>query len=548
MRLLLSLVVVAFMACRAATYYVDPSAGSDANAGTSTNAAFKTLPGTLQTNGTSYLSATWGSFNSGAGKVPSGTTFVIKSGSSFAAPTIGPVNITRDYYTESGSNITFQVDTTWGDGTTPTFDGASASAQIAQVLVQVDGVTLSGVRIINSQTEGIEVKEHAGSGAPTADIFLHSLMLSNNGTSYLSDAAGAGAGQLSLRWPSNCVVSNVVCSGANQYINGILVGDDHKYPTNVSVISCTATNHRGDVVGNDAGIGFKSLNASVVFSNCLSAWNLKGFDLGEAHGDGIGFSGRIISSTAATNWQGFNFNSAGAAYSGAVSFLLCNSLSVSNTDKGLRAYAGPFTIAVAHNVFVGNGLSDTNEGANIHITPDTQYETNAIVAHVYNNILIGPGACQIMVPYFSATNQFTLDCDYNSYQQRSGEYFTRWSYYVSPALDFSYGADGPGWASGNWFSYYGANATAPLRGTGHFGADANSFGTGASITNTPTLIPSYQLVSGFSGSNLSGKAWYSSVIGTDRAGIPRRSWDLGMFEYQAPITIGTATVGTLNAP
>lgn len=542
------LLMFAALRSGAGTYYVDPVSGSDTNSGSATNLAWRSIPGTMGTNGSTYLSSTWGAFNSGASKVPSGTTVLVKSGALFAATNFGPVNITRDYWTETGSNIVVATDTGWGDGTPARFNGTGVGAGIAMILVQVDGVTVSNLTVINSPVEGIEFKEHQGSGNPLMNCNAFSLSISNSGTSYLSDAAGAGAGQLSLRWPSNMVVRDCVFSGGNQYINGLLIGDDHKYPTNVTVISCVATNHRGDVIGNDAGSGFKTLNATVTFTNCLSAWNLKGWDCGEAHGDNVGFNARVISSTAATNWQGFNFNSAGAAYSGDVSFLLLNSLAVRNTDKGQRAYAGPFTLTIAHSVFDSNGLSDTNEGSNVHFTPDTQYETNAITARLYNCILIGPGGCQIMVPYFATTNQFTLDSDFNSYQQRASEYFCRWSYYVSPAVDFSYGANGPGHSSGNWFSWYGTTTTPPLRGTGHFGADANSTGTGASNTNTPALTSAWAPSSGFAGTSLSGKSWYTAEMGLDRSGRTRTRWDLGMYEFIPPITIGTATVGTLTTP
>ena len=101
MRILVFLFCVVAPHCHGATYYVDPVSGSDTNSGASTNLAWRSIPGTLQTNGSNYLSSAWGSFNSGASKVPGGTTVLVKSGSLFAATNFGPANITRDYWAVS---------------------------------------------------------------------------------------------------------------------------------------------------------------------------------------------------------------------------------------------------------------------------------------------------------------------------------------------------------------------------------------------------------------------------------------------------------------
>ncbi len=44
----------------AATFYVDPVAGNDANPGTSQTAAWKTIPGTRTSSNSGFVSSSWG--------------------------------------------------------------------------------------------------------------------------------------------------------------------------------------------------------------------------------------------------------------------------------------------------------------------------------------------------------------------------------------------------------------------------------------------------------------------------------------------------------
>lgn len=534
--------------CGAATYYIDFDAGSDANDGASTSTPWRTIPGTYDTGGAAYTNATYGSFTTSA-KIPAGTILQIKAGTTHDSD-YGQIYVQRDYYSELGGNITIRADSSWGTGETARINASGMTVGISALLIQIDGVTVKNLVIDNCTKEGLQAKEHQGSGLGLTNSFYYSLSFSNNGTSYATDAAGAGAGQLSLRWPVGAVVSNCVFNGNQRYINGLLLGDDHKYPTNVTVLSCTSTNHKGDVVGNDAGIGFKSFNSFVTFSNCYSAFNLKGWDNGEAHGDGYPINVKVVACTATRNYQGVNFNTVGyAGYSGAVNFYLINSLSVSNTDKGMRAYAGPFNLYVVHNVFDNNGGGDTvSEGCNFYFTADDQYETNAIVVRAYNNIMRRAGASQMVVPYGIATNQVTLDSDYNSYEQRASELFCRWNFYQAPDKDYSYGVNGPGKASGEWYTEYQTTTTVPYRGTGHYHCDGNSKGTSATDTTLPSFVDAsalnYVMTATYSGTDLSGKAWYVSEMGIDRNGRARSGWDMGAYEYVPE----SAVVGAVVAP
>lgn len=67
----------------AATYYVDPRAGSDANAGTSQDKPWATIPGTRNTANTALLRSAWGAIDGTAGrKIACGDTILLKGGAS----------------------------------------------------------------------------------------------------------------------------------------------------------------------------------------------------------------------------------------------------------------------------------------------------------------------------------------------------------------------------------------------------------------------------------------------------------------------------------
>lgn len=545
MKIFLAL-LLSIISASAATYYVDFDAGNDASAGTSTGAAWRTIPGTRTTAGTAYLRSAWGPFD-GSTKVPSGTTIQVKAGTTHTSAAGGYVWIGRDYYTETGATITIKSDSSWGTGSSATINAGGMTVGISAVLTQIDGLTFDGFNVNNSTVEGLEAKEHQGTGNPQLNTAFRNLTFFNNGTSYPNDAAGSGAGQLSLRYPSTCTVSNVVCNGNNRFINGILIGDGHKYPTGVTVQNCTSHDHQGDFATNDCGIGFKCFNSQITFKGCTSYNNLKGWDSGEDHGDQVAINVKVINSTAYSCSEGFNFNGPGASWAGAINFYLINCLSYGNTNKGTRTYAGPYNLYIVNSVFDNNGFGDSQEGCNIHVTPDTSTETFQIRTYLYNNISRRPTGSALFVPFASASNNLTVDSDYNSWQQNSSEYFCRWGYYGGQTIDFSYGSNGPGRSSGNWYSYYGNSSTALPSGVGHFHNDSHSKGTLSTVTNLPSLNSSYQLTASYAGLNLSSKSWYVSEMGIDRVGNARSSWDMGMNDVTGAVVVPVTSSPTRRA-
>lgn len=533
----------------AATYYVDFDAGNDASAGTSTGTAWQTIPGTRTTVGSAYLRSAWGPFN-GSNKVPSGSTIQVKAGGSHISAAGGYIWINADYYQLTGGTVVIQSDGTWGTGTSATIDASGMTIGIAAMLIQVDGVTVRGLNINNSPIQGIQAKEKQGSGDALANLTFDRLTFFNNGTSLASDGAGAGSGQLTIRRATSCVVSNVTLNGDNNFINGIVAGDTGK-TVSATISACTAYNHQGN---NDCGIGFKAFNSQITYSGCISTANYKGFDLGEQSGAGANILYKVINSSARTNTYGINFNSAAGAYAGSVTWYAINNFITDNTTAGMNTYAAPHTLYVVNNVFDNNGLNPSGtplyNAAHLITTPNTELDASTILVYVFNNIFRGQKqgtgntrTAVILNKYMGAANDYTLTCDYNSYQQSGANtVLAVWSGYYGPgATTFDFGSNGPGHASGNWYSWYANSTTIPAAGTGHFRNDANSKGTGCLDTSFPTFNSKYELASNYPGRNLSTEAWYIAEMGLDRAGRQRVSWDMGAFD-------GTQTGDFQNGP
>ena len=110
----------------AATYYIDFANGNDASAGTSTATAWKHIPGTRNISDTGWQLTSWGGGAvSTSNRVPAGTVFKLKSGSTYTSSIGGVIWIEPTFYqAASASNYTvFQADQTWGPGGAVVFDG-----------------------------------------------------------------------------------------------------------------------------------------------------------------------------------------------------------------------------------------------------------------------------------------------------------------------------------------------------------------------------------------------------------------------------------------
>jgi hypothetical protein len=536
----------------ATTYYIDFDNGNDSNSGTSTNAPWRTLPGTQNLAGTDWLHTSWGNGAITAlSKIPAGSVIQIKAGTTYDSRDGGIIWLERTWYPEIASDygsITIERATNWGSGPV-TFD-FTGIVGLAAVIVQIDGLRLdghgtSGIRVINSPQDGIQVKEKMGTGNAVSYTFFESLEFYNNGTSFLNDPAGAGSGQVNFRKVSSARVNNCIFNGNNRFINGLIQGDNHKQIVDSVVSNSEAYGHQGDMVTNDAGIGFKVFNGQVLFTNVFSHHNLKGFDLGEQHGDNGTITYRVVNCTSHDNAWGVNFNcAADATYTGAVNFYLINTIIYSNLVHGANVYSSPFNLHVIHSVFAYNG-TEAQSGSysgNLRITPNSATDSGHIVARVYNNVFYKGWDCAITTSHFDTAGgtDFTLDEDYNVYVQRASEMFCQWAYFQSgAAVNVAYGADGPGHASGQWYSRAGVSTATPTLGTGHLGCDAHSTVILSSVPVEPffrTAVPAAYVPSQTSsGFNLSNKSWYTPEMGLDRMGHTRASWAIGPYESAGPV-------------
>ena len=545
------LLIASVFTARATTFYIDPSTGLDTNPGTQL-LPFKTFPGTEKVDGSGYLNTAWGSFTSSA-KVPDNTAFIMKSGTTMNSNICGLVFLganSSDFYINGCTNLYFGTTNNWGSGPA-TLDASNVVVGIAEFLIDVDGVTVNGLTIQNSSNDGLQVKEKQGSGSPETNTTLINDTFFNNGTSGHDDLSGSGLNQINIRNASGLLISNCIINGNTNWSEGIQIGDSHKQVINDLIERCIASNLQGDIPNNDSGIGFKALNSVCTWSNDVSVGNLKGFDLGEESGDGGVITYKVISCTASNNAWGINFNAVGTIpYSGLpINFYAINDLVVSNALEGIHCYAGPYSMFVVNNTLDNNGAAGgTFDGDNISVTPDNNADTNLITAYIYNNILQRPFDEQYRTSFDSQTNNDSWNCDYNSYKQRSSESFALWSESYGPAQAiFSYGANGPGHASGNWFTWYQNGSTSITLGTGHFHADAHSKGTGATDTSLPSFGAGYTLTAPYLGTNLTSMSWFIPEMATDRTGKQRTEWDMGAFEFATPVPIfGFAPIKPLH--
>jgi len=269
-----------------AVYYIDFNEGSDTAEGTSPSTAWKTIPGTYNLQRTDYQSRTWGSSSvSSSKKVPAGTTFRIKSGSVHNEINGSYIVIDSAFYAtnaDAASPISFVRDTNWGTGSI-VFDGAAMNlnATNAEALIVVkthgivfNGVTRRGIIIQNSGVSGLRIKDVGA--APARDIILSNLYGYNNGTSILGDNLGAGVAHFHMKSVAGGQILSCEVDGNNQFVNGFLFGETHLSATNVMVTDCSAHRLKGDLSGNDSGIGFKAQNSQITFNDCTAYNNLKG--------------------------------------------------------------------------------------------------------------------------------------------------------------------------------------------------------------------------------------------------------------------------------
>lgn len=134
MRTALAIILLLSNPLKAATYYVDWTTGNDANAGTATNTAWKTMPGM----------ANWaGSWSTNAGDV-----FVFKTGETWPAACF-PAGMYN-----SGTTITTNAN--WGTGANPVWDGEGAiTSNGAQLTIGGSNQVVRGIKFYRNAASGV---------------------------------------------------------------------------------------------------------------------------------------------------------------------------------------------------------------------------------------------------------------------------------------------------------------------------------------------------------------------------------------------------------
>lgn len=584
MRLLIALLVCSRLA--AAEYFFDLDAGVDSNTGTSQGSPWKTPPGARNVGDTADAQTSWGGGTiSSANKVQPGDTLKFKPGTTWSSADGGKLMINSTYYSTSATEsnpITFQCDTSWAAGVV-TINGSGVTdggsgfgifhSTISGIIYDGNGIT-NGITIANSPHNG--VSDYASSY--TEGPYLKYCMLTNCGTAYASSPTSDDAA-IRFRMGSKKKVENCTILGNLNNNNGICFGDGNSGSTIRTTWDAWVKNTyiRDQEGTDDDGIAIKGFNSQITVTNCTVTNCYKGIDMGEYNGGGqSNFVYKVLNSSFIGNAFGINMNIVGdctnkADFSATANFTISGNVVANSSEKGCNIYGGPYNLYFVNNTFTNNG-SAAFGGSSLTITPQNGGCSGAPVAdpHVirvyfYNNICDKPATssdCNLEVQtYRLVDNDFSFESDYNAWFQKASEDVVWWSDLgpgeAPPGANnttYAYGANGIGQTSGNWYSWYSYDTTAPtVGGIGHFHADSHSKGTGSSVSTTaPSYGANYTLSAAYSGTSISSQPWYNATdMGTDRNGVTRGSdgtWDMGAFEFDAGGGGGGGSVSGSGAP
>jgi hypothetical protein len=533
-----------------ATYYVDFASGDDTHAGTSEATAWKTIPGTRLADNSNWRSTDWGTgtFNS-TNKVPAGTIFRLKPGTTMDSTNGGMVWITSTYYATGvtlANPITIEVYQLWaGASGTVTFDGTGITlgGTTGWGLIHI---TVGGIVVDGKVTDGITVRDSIWCGIRQYAASVvegpsgYYIKFLNNGTDS-GTVTGASEGQWAVLQSSKGTLDHCNFDGDANLINGTHFGESHVAVTGFTVSNCVAWNHNGAGSDGDTGIGFKAQNSQITFSNCTSYNNEKGFDCGEVDGDNVDITYKFVNSIAYSN-VGYGMASSGAGastYSGTQNVYFINCISRDNGTAGFVGYSGPINVHVIHCVADGNGTAGTNANQANFIFWSDNVNNGAVNVYIYNSIGYKPNPClwqiSIYEYYTAAAAGMTLDFDYNAYRAKTdpiepaSDRFACWDLSNRTAQYLMNYTEGPGGAGKDWYDLYDDNSVAPTNGTGHYHCDEHSLTTEPPFTDVVNHI--YTLTGVFPGVDISGKGWYTVEMGLDKAGNARLGWDMGPYEY-----------------
>lgn len=521
-----------------ATYYIDFASGNDASAGTSTGSPWKTLPGTRNAGDTDYQSSSWGGGTiSSTNKVPAGTVFKIKSGTTHGSANGGRIEINSTFYATNagaGSPITIQRDTAWGTGAI-TFDGTgmtigtwAALFMVNQVpYVQVSGIVTDGLVFQDSGFIGVQLYGTSEASKTAGNTLAYAKLVNNSAFNLMIQRVT----NFSVDWV-NVDGNNV----KNATSGGVHIGGQNDGCASGTLSNCKSYNHGvtpgATGGGTDTMIGFYMTNCTdITFTNCISYGNeCDGFDMGVVGGPPSTITNNIkfIDCVTYNNADGFGCNLDN--YAGAANFYYVNCIAYNN-NLGWDIYQGP-------TAYLYNCITANNDYG-IYIDAPAQSNRNTSVT-IKNSIFYknAKGANKTDL-WCHATADLTLVSDYNHWEYGGQTRAVYWNPAVEYDPYFYDASTAPGSVSRTWSMTHGQDAHSTCSQDGELARFTDGINHDYTLLFNSSLIGAAVAIA---------DAAITEVL-TDKAGFSRpqgAAWDIGAYEFVDPAVNGT-TVGTATA-
>lgn len=397
------------VAALAATYYVDPAGGNDANAGTLQTAPWKTIPGTRTVNSSGWLRTAWGGITTTA-KLSAGDTINIKAGTTMSSSVGGKLLIDSSYYNNGtlGAPIVIQVSATWGTGNfiydgTGITEGTEGLVRVAsRNYIQIRGG--SGRRFVVRNAPAWGVFATGTSGTHQVGIVFDYFEIDS-----------AVNGGLSMSYSNDWTVSNSVSHDNGQI--GFTVGGISDQASVNGTFSDTEAYGNG-TTDNGSGIqhGFGLYGSTnISYIRCTSHNNGRdGFDFGTTS-NASDSSATVVDSSSYDNGEdGFAANGG----SGTNLFTYINAVAYNNQQAGWNIYAGAETSL--YNCIAHHNGNQTSFGGNFMINSEYVDGLPAITKAVLRNCIgYKPRSYANVYSYNSSGLVTTIDSDYNIFVPRS---------------------------------------------------------------------------------------------------------------------------------
>jgi hypothetical protein len=406
----------------AATYYVDPVSGSDANPGTSQTSAWRTLPGTRTASDSGYVTSAWGSITS-SNKIRAGDTIYLKAGTSHTSANGGRIVFDSTYYSNgtSASPISVRVSPSWGTGNfTINGTGMSIPTYFGMLFIKTNYLTLSGADVNRrlvvknaSVSQGYNILVYGSSGTHSNGVVID-----------YADVSNGPYGNIGVGYSDNGIIRNSLIHDSKE--TGIQMGLAADIPNTGWTLQDLDVYNNGQTT-----TGMENLphGVQIVGSFNVTVLRVKshgnrrdGFDFGSAAANNNGsMSAVVVDSTSYNNGEdGFGCNGG----TGVVKVDYVNVISFNNGASGWQIYDGP-TVGIYNSIAHSNG-NGSNFGGNILTYTDSGYPPPQITLR--NNIFYKPKRFAQIGSYNSPGGNPVINSDYNIYVPRSSDGETGFDY------------------------------------------------------------------------------------------------------------------------